>query len=71
MYAKISSSVKGPLVNTEIILVVVRYLVLLDEPLPLLVHVDAAVLAVVDLVVPHYRVAVRADLYSTNKYINY
>lgn len=40
------------------------HLVLLDQPLALLVHVDAAVLAVVDLVVPDYWVAVCAYLCS-------
>lgn len=40
------------------------HLVLLDEALPLLVHVDAAVLPVVDLVVPYYGVAVCANLHD-------
>lgn len=37
-------------------------LVLLDKALALLVHVDTAVLPVVDLIVPYYWVAVRANL---------
>lgn len=42
------------------------HFVLLDEALALLVHVYPAVLAVMDLVVPHYRVTVCANLWTIN-----
>ena len=41
---------------------VAEHLILLDQPLAALVHVDAAVLAMVDPVVAHDRTALRADL---------
>lgn len=43
------------------------YLVLLDEALAFLVNVYAPVLAVVDLIVPHDRIAVCANLKKKNK----
>lgn len=38
------------------------HFVLLDQPLTLLMYVYTAVLAVVDLIVPHYRITVCANL---------